>query len=776
MKNKNFFHTIISIILLIGILSFPFSPLLAPKKADAAFLDGKKFLPGVAKGALTGAVACLAQVGAVWLVGKGVTQGERVESVPTASGSGNSQYASSSGKEFCLDAIATNLAKATLEKFTKATVAWINSGFEGDPLYVRDPASFFKGIANEQLGTITLSIQGSGAPFARTLAQSLILSNLNNFQNSMKYNIDSYMGSTRADQYRLDFEAGGWDAWLLQTQFPQNNPIGASINVANEATKQLAGTTKAVGEIAQEEINQGMGFVGLKECVNPVDWERGTGFVEPEYVDPFDGMSPEEFAELTPEEKAQIEKDASDSYLQYVSEQKSEYEKKHTCKRWETRTPGKAIADQLQTAMGSSFRQSELADELNESIAVVFDSLVSHFLTEGLNALGDTDQSGTNYASAGFGGYSTNSSDGGTYTNGSWISQTNTSSIYSIWTDIDKLLGWQNDYLVVLAQKRDKIENGILPKIYELDFCTPGPRPDWEEKARERVTQLTPGMKDYFGAQIGLAVYAGLTIGDDNADDLDKGEGMALFPKILESYTNLINKRWFDKNALLLLPTINTINKSEYQKITTYKSEIESVDDEILETKAVISRLNYIKEQLQGIPNPNTGGILSETQQETVNQQQRILDQIALLAATDGSIQSAKDDIILADSTIAYFGDQTKGLIGQCVDEVAALTDPGLKIRFKYPFDLLALTIQNSYTPGPAQTVVDPTGYPGPELREPTYLKNIPFASGLGFMDYVSYGSDGNCSPASPYIHVTDIINLTDCDTTAVFENTIGIY
>jgi hypothetical protein len=761
---------ILTLFTLIGILSWNITPFLYPPRAEAAVLKAEKFLPGVAKGFLTGATACLAQVGAVWLLGKGVSQAERVESVPVATGAGNSQFASSSGKEFCLDAIASNMAKATLEKFTKSTVAWINSGFEGDPLYVRDPKSFFKGIAQEQIGSITLSIEMSGAPFARSLAQSLILSQVDDFQAAMKYNIDSYLGSTRTDQYQLDFAAGGWEAWLLQTQYPQNNHIGASINVANRTTKQLAGTDKSIGEIAQEEINQGAGFLGLKECVDPIDWVRGTGFVPPSYADPFAGMTPDEFAALTPQERAQIENDASNAYLEQVAEERAEYEKKSTCKRWETRTPGKAIADQLQTAMGSSFRQTELADELNESIAVIFDSLVSHFLTEGLNALGDDSGSSTNYSQSGFAGYGTNSSAGGTYTNGAWISQTTPQSIYSVWTDTDKLLGWQNDYLVVLDQKKAIISNQILPKLYELDFCVPGPRQDWVDRAREKVSAALPGLDDYYSTSPFFASLF-ITIDSSNIDDLENGAGATMLQSMFDQYTTLLNDRWFSQNSLLQLPTINSINQSEYKKIAQYKDEISSIDQEIIETRSVISRLNYIKQQLQGIPNPNTGGVLTQTQQDTANQQQRVLDQISLLVATDESKDVVVDEIADFQSVLAYIGDSTKGLIKQCMDEVNTMTNPGLKIRFAYPVSLVPASIQNTYTPGPMITAYEPGSG---ELREPTYLKNIPTAT--SFNTYISYGTGPNCTPTAPYIHISSFINLADCDSTAGFERFIEIY
>lgn len=773
MCNKNLFSKFIAVILICGIFSWPLVPLTSPKTAEAAVFDAKKFLPGVAKGFLSGAAACLAQVGVTWLAGKTVSQAERVESVPVATGAGNAEYGADAGKEFCLDAIATNMAKATLEKFTKSTIQWINSGFEGDPLYVRDPGSFFKSIAQEQIGTINLSIELSGAPFARSLAQSLIISQLYDFQAAMRYNIDSYLGKDRTDRYTFDFAAGGWDAWLLQTQYPQNNPIGASINVANEVSKKLAGTEKSVAEIAQDEINQGSGFLGLKECVDPTNWSRGTGFNPNVEYDPFAGMSAEEFAALTPEERYQIENDASNAYLAYVAQERIDYEKEHTCKRWETRTPGKAIADQLNISLGSSTRQAELADELNESIAAIFDSLVSQFLTQGLNALADDSSSSSSYTNSGFAGYGSNSSGGGTYATGAgaWVNQSNPTSVYSVWSDTAKLLGWQTAYITALNQKKAVITNQLLPRIYELDFCVPGPRQDWEERARDKVTEKASSLTTYNSVAPFFASMF-ITVSGSNVDDLKNGAGVSMFQSMFDQYSELLKEQWFTQNALINLPIINVINQNEYKKVALYKETLTDIDQEILETNSVISRLQYITSQLQGIPNPNQGGVLTSAQQETVTQQQRILDQITPMIATDTTITSVGGDMADLQIEIDYIGDKTKGLIKQCVDETTNYPNQAKIMRWPYPTTLLPLAVQNSYTPGPMIKKYAPSG----KLQEPTYLKNIPHTAGTGVHTYIAYGSDSNCAVVRPFIHISNYINLSTCDPTAGFESFMEVY
>jgi hypothetical protein len=769
MFKKSIFSKTIALVILCGICTWSALPIMEPKTAEAKVIDVKKLIPGVSKVLLGAAASCLAAAGTAWIGAKTLAQAEGATAVPISTGAGNASYATQTGKELCLDAVATSIAKATLQKFTNSTINWINTGFEGNPLYVRDPASFFKSIADEQIGSITLSIETSGAPFARSLAQSLIMSQLTDFNAAMRYNVDAYLGKDVATGFNADFRVGGWDAWILNTQYPQNNPIGASINVANEVNKKLAGTQKSIGEIAQDEINQGAGFLGIKECVDPKDWVRGTGFTPPVYADPFAGMTPDEFAELTPEERAQIETDASNAYLEYVAEERAEYEKKSTCKRWETRTPGNTIAEQLNISLGSSIRQTELADELNESIAAIIDAVFSKFLTDGLNSLGDNTNE---YSQSGFAGYGTNSSAGGTYgTQAGTFSSTVPSSIYSIWTDLDKIITWQNDYITALTQHKNLLETQLIPRIYELDFCVPGPRPDWETKAQEKVSSATSRIND-FGTTQTFFQDLFLTIDGDNSDDLESG-GAGMLLSIFDQYTNFLNSQWFSSSAMITLPVINTINRSEYAKISNYQNIIENIQDEILETISVLSRVEYIKQQLQGIPNPTTGGSPTATQQEIIIQQQRILDQISGMVAEDVNIQSVKDDILKTQLDIDYIGDKTKGLIKQCVDETTSYPNQNKIIRWPYPQSLLPASVQNTYTPGPMVTTYESGSG---ELREPTYLKNVPQLNGTGVNTYISYGSGSNCTPTAPYIHISNFMNLADCDSTAGFERYIEIY
>lgn len=59
--------------------------------------------------------------------------------------------------------------------------------------------------------------------------------------------------------------------------------------------------------------------------------------------------------------------------------------------KMENTTPGAIIADQLKVNLGSSARQMELADEIGESLAAIFNALIQQLVSKGLASLSDKD-------------------------------------------------------------------------------------------------------------------------------------------------------------------------------------------------------------------------------------------------------------------------------------------------------------------------------------------------------------------------------------------------
>ncbi len=72
------------------------------------------------------------------------------------------------------------------------------------------------------------------------------------------------------------------------------------------------------------------------------------------------------------------------------------------CKEWEIVTPGKIISETVTNYLNSPVRQLELADTINESLSILFDSLLNKFKKEGLTSLGQNTGDAFSNVSDGF--------------------------------------------------------------------------------------------------------------------------------------------------------------------------------------------------------------------------------------------------------------------------------------------------------------------------------------------------------------------------------------
>ena len=156
-------------------------------------------------------------------------------------------------------------------------------------------------------------------------------------------------GYPKCRRFFFDFRNGGWSAWI-QINEPQNNIYGLAYLTADELQRQRAEREQN----ARNEVDQGQGFIGFKKCL--------------EYV----------------QETIETENNIGERVL--------EERDTSLCKKETTLTPGQAVAEQLKITTTSGVRQAELADELNESVALVFDTRLKKHLKEGIAGLSDRNE------------------------------------------------------------------------------------------------------------------------------------------------------------------------------------------------------------------------------------------------------------------------------------------------------------------------------------------------------------------------------------------------
>lgn len=191
-----------------------------------------------------------------------------------------------------LDKVATAIAKQLLMQITESVVNWINSGFNGNPAFIQNPAAFFQNVGDQATGAfisqngalsslcspfslqIRLAVAaqqeqndgyggngsggvGGGNQYSCTL--STIIQNTTNAVNGASVSVQGFIGG--------DFSQGGFPAFAALVTEPQNNPNGAYL----DAEDQLEQTISAQTAQKQNELSQGSGFLSWETCTPTSD-------------------------------------------------------------------------------------------------------------------------------------------------------------------------------------------------------------------------------------------------------------------------------------------------------------------------------------------------------------------------------------------------------------------------------------------------------------------------------------------------------------------------
>lgn len=165
-------------------------------------------------------------------------------------------------KEWALDGVLFALAKKALQQMTRSTIAWINSGFKGSPMYIQNPEQFFTNIGDEIAGDIIYgsSLSGLCSPINIRVALNFYYQTSQQRQapqctlSGVVRNVDQFMQG--------NFLAGGWPGWLSVAITPTNQPIGGVI----AAVGMLESSLKTGLEGKAMRLNWGQGFLSYEEC------------------------------------------------------------------------------------------------------------------------------------------------------------------------------------------------------------------------------------------------------------------------------------------------------------------------------------------------------------------------------------------------------------------------------------------------------------------------------------------------------------------------------
>lgn len=289
--------------------------------------------------------------------------------------------------ETTIKAMIKALARRLVSTITEATVAWINSGFDGNPAYVSDFNKFLTGpggVGDQVIGDffkdsslgflcdpfrlqVSLALQfgyGPGGFERMGCTLTRISRNVSNAIDnaSLVVDVNGQVINRKLNENSFFTDEGGWDAWLRATLQPQNNPVGAYLMAKAEVDAKIA----AQKNIKTIDLLNGQGALSFRKCVDTYkDQNGGVIWTSPKYTDGTKNppQLPKSFYTQT-------------GLIIKPKEQKCE-----------TKTPGSAITAMLGFKATSDQRMNELVASLNDGIDAIFNALINALLNMALKQL-----------------------------------------------------------------------------------------------------------------------------------------------------------------------------------------------------------------------------------------------------------------------------------------------------------------------------------------------------------------------------------------------------
>jgi hypothetical protein len=235
--------------------------------------------------------------------------------------------------------LARTIGRAAVQALTDSVVNWINNGFEGKPAFVENFNKFFADVGDQAAGEFLQSSNFAFlcSPFKAQVRIALAQSYARR-SNAPSCTLSDAVGNVQ-NFVNGNFAEGGWGGLVSFTNQPNNNPFGAFMTLSG-GLQDATGKAQANANL---DINLGQGFTSYRQC-DPVPQRAGVP--------------------LTPA--------ASQQNCKIV-------------------TPASYINNAGEQAFGSSFRELELGESIEQIIAALANALVNKALYKGFsNANEDT--------------------------------------------------------------------------------------------------------------------------------------------------------------------------------------------------------------------------------------------------------------------------------------------------------------------------------------------------------------------------------------------------
>jgi hypothetical protein len=230
-----------------------------------------------------------------------------------------------------LDEIGFCIGNELIHYIAKSTIQWINSGFQGKPVFVENAGAFLKDIADQEAGNFVREVLGESigidvcAPFRVQLVIDTIGGYTDSYSNRAKCRLSTIENNYQG--FIQDWNKGGLPGWFELIQ-QQNNIHGARFL----AQQEVAARIKTRQNTATIELNWSKGYQNFKYCDGPT---RADGSCEPGFE--------------------------------------------------KIGTPGQMIESVINQRIGSAERRLEIADEFDEVVSALVNQLVKIAVNEVLS-------------------------------------------------------------------------------------------------------------------------------------------------------------------------------------------------------------------------------------------------------------------------------------------------------------------------------------------------------------------------------------------------------
>jgi hypothetical protein len=278
------------------------------------------------------------------------------------------ETSSNTFKECVLDPLVNNIKEMLIDSITADLVAWIESGFEGEPAFLTNPTAYFKDIGKAAVSAY-LYDSGMDEFICEPFRVDVILQFLWDYETPPQ----SQFGSLSCDLEDV-FSEGV--VLTVGGRGDPNNEISGQTGGGrggNSTTTTITRDTRSSTEryraaVEEGDFNAGGALMGMSKMLEP-------GNNQYDQTVRVQANAKAKIDNIEATEKTAIAQGSG--WLSQRCDTDGDGKKEEVC------TPGHYIAGQVDQWMGSSLSQLELADEFAE----ILDALIKYVVTEILTSV-----------------------------------------------------------------------------------------------------------------------------------------------------------------------------------------------------------------------------------------------------------------------------------------------------------------------------------------------------------------------------------------------------